>query len=96
MGYTFDMIILLHVIIALSSMVYTGLVAFYPSKSGLKISYSLILMTFISGSYLVFIKPAHMVQSCMMGLAYLGAVSVGIAFAQRKLAKESKKPSELL
>lgn len=72
-------------------MVHTGYVAFHPSKGKLNFSYLLIAMTFLSGTYLVFIKPAHMVQSCMMGLAYLGAVSIGIAFAQRKLAKISQK-----
>jgi hypothetical protein len=72
-------------------MVHAGYVAFHPSKSKLNMSYFLIAMTFLSGSYLVFMKPAHMVQSCMMGLSYLGAISIGIAFARRKLAKAVNK-----
>jgi hypothetical protein len=45
----------------------------------------MVTLTFLSGFYLVFSAPAHMVQSCMAGLAYTGIVSLGIVAARRKM-----------
>lgn len=79
------MIVMLHVLIALSSLVLTSLSYVFPSKKILRVSYGLVGATLASGLYLVVLEPAHMVQSCTMGVAYLALASVGIFAARRRL-----------
>jgi hypothetical protein len=81
------MILVAHIIIALSSLLATGVVFLKPSKQGLRFSYFLVALTLATGTYLVFLKPAHLTQTCMEGLIYLGFVTLGIASARNKLAK---------
>ena len=76
----------LHIIIALTSIAYTGFTFFFPSGSKLKASYVLVAATIASGTYLVFSKPAHMAEICVMGLIYLAFVTLGIVSARHKLA----------
>jgi hypothetical protein len=80
------MIILLHVLIALASMAFTTYLYVSPSKNKLYVAYGLVGLTLASGTYLIVSAPAHMVQSCVMGLVYLAVVSVGIIAARKKLA----------
>ena len=82
------MIVLLHVLIALSSMAYTGYVYLSPSKAKLNASYGLVAATIGSGTYLVWTTHAPMLEACVTGLVYLGIVLVGIAAAHHKLATE--------
>ncbi len=83
------MILALHITIALLSLIYTGVVYFSPSQAKLRGSYVMVSLTVASGTWLIIANPAHMVQSCFTGLAYLGVVFFGIAMARQKLAKES-------
>lgn len=83
------MIIALHVLIALSSIILTGITSFSPSKLKLTLSYVLVGMTIASGTYLIITMPAHMISTCFEGLLYIGVVTVGLIFAQRKLAVNS-------
>lgn len=85
------MIIISHIIIALTSIIFTSYVFISPSKKGLNISYFLALATLASGSYLIFKTPSHMVQSCIMGVAYLGFVIFAIVSARRKLSSSKLK-----
>ena len=85
------MIIILHIIIAVSSLVAAGLAYFYPSRKKMSLSYSLIALTFGSGFILIFTRPAHMMQICMEGLVYLAVVSFGLVAAHRKLAAQQIK-----
>lgn len=81
------MVVLLHIFIALASIIAASIAYLSPSKAKLNFSYGLIALTFITGTYLVIMKPAHMVQTCFTGLVYLGVVSVAIIAAHRKLVK---------
>ena len=83
------MLVLVHVIIALSGLVSTGISFFSPSKSKINISYALVVATIVSGTALVIIKNANLVSACITGLLYLGVALSGIIAAQRKLAKET-------
>lgn len=80
------MILLLHIGIALLSVVFAGYVFFAPSKFKLKISFSLIGFTLASGTYLVVMSPAHMVQACIAGLFYTAVLLIMTLLTQRKLA----------
>ncbi len=83
------MAVLIHVIIALSSVAYTSYLVFKPSASGLKTSYSLVALTLISGTYLVLSTHTAMLQACVSGLLYIGVVTSGLVAVHYKLAKAS-------
>ncbi|HEY1835256.1 MAG TPA: hypothetical protein VGG13_00335 [Candidatus Saccharimonadales bacterium] len=80
------MAILIHVIIALSSIAYTTFLFLVPSEAKLKISYGLIGATFLSGTYLVVSRQAHLLSTCETGLVYLGAMTVGVLGVRHRLA----------
>lgn len=80
------MILPLHIAIALTSVIYTAFVYFSPSRAKLRGSYVLVALTVASGTWLIIANPAHMVQSCITGLVYLGVIFFGIALAHQKLA----------
>ena len=77
------MIILLHVLIALTSIVTSAYVLFKPSKKAFTTAYSLIAATLASGTYLVISTHSSLTHSCFAGLTYL-AVVVGILIPARK------------
>jgi hypothetical protein len=70
------MIILIHVIIALTSIIIASIGFFKPSLKKLVVSYGFILATIASGTYLLVTIPSHILQSCLTGLVYLTVVSV--------------------
>jgi hypothetical protein len=80
-----NMILLLHIGIALLSLAFAAYVFIAPSKTKLKISYSLVGMTLGTGTYLVIMAPAHMAQACMTGLFYTGVILAASMLTQRKL-----------
>jgi hypothetical protein len=81
------MIVLLHVLIALTSVGYSTYAFFSPGQTKLRISYSLVAATLASGTYLVVSTHAALLQSCVTGLLYTGSVSIALASARRKLAQ---------
>jgi hypothetical protein len=80
------MILLSHILIALTSIGYTTYVFFAPSQNKLRISYALVALTIGSGTLLTISSHARILDACVSGLTYTGIVSVGILLAQRKLA----------
>ncbi len=85
------MLILLHVVIALTSIGAATYLAISPSQHKLYATYGLILTTIASGSYLVWRLHSPMIASCVTGLAYLGVVLIGVTVAHRRLAKAKDK-----
>lgn len=81
------MTLIVHIIIALSSIGLTTYAYFQPSPARLRRAYAAIALTFISGSYLVVMTPSHILQACISGLVYLGVVSVVSIAARNKLAR---------
>ena len=73
--------------IALVSIGLTSFAYMAPTKMKLRAAYGFVGLTFASGFYLVWSEPAHMLESCMMGIAYLAVMSVGILATRRKLVK---------
>lgn len=80
------MVLLAHITIALLSVIYSAYVYFAPSQAKLRGSYALVALTVATGTWLIIANPAHMVQSCITGLVYLGIVFYGIHLASNKLA----------
>lgn len=85
------MIILIHVLIALSSIVVTTLTAFFPSVARLRAGAVLIGATLITGTYLVFQLHTSLAHTCITGLAYLAVTLAGMTVGQYRLvtAKQS-------
>jgi hypothetical protein len=80
--------LLIHIIIALSSIGYTGLVFLKPSNNKFYIAYSFVAATLATGTYLVIASPAHMVSACITGIIYLAFVTAGLVSAHKKLASQ--------
>ena len=85
------MILIAHILIASSSLILTGYTFLFPSKSKLSAVYALVAATVGSGTYLMILTPAHMVQTCFTGLAYLGLMIPAILIVRRKLAQVESK-----
>jgi hypothetical protein len=81
------MILITHIIIALSGLALTTYAYFRPSTAHLRLAYAAVGLTFATGFYLVAMAPAHMLTACIEGLVYLGIASVGIVAAKAKLAR---------
>ena len=79
------MILVTHIIIALSSVGYTTLLLLRPTQAKLYTSYFLVVATLASGIYLTVINPASMLHTCTTGLIYVVIVTAGIAIARKKL-----------
>ena len=86
--YTILMLLITHVLVALSSIIATGLAYLSPSQRKLRTSYGLVGLTLASGTALVITTHSPLLSSCMTGLAYLGIVTFGIVASQRKFAAE--------
>lgn len=70
------MIVLIHVIIALASVMLSSVTFFKPSIKKLGVSYGLIVATVASGTYLLITTPGNILKSCLVGLAYVTAVTI--------------------
>jgi hypothetical protein len=75
----------LHIIAALTSLVCAAAAWVRPSVTTLRATYGLIAVTVLSGTYLIVTSPAHMAQTCLTGLGYLGLVLTAVFFARRRL-----------
>lgn len=82
------MLLVSHIAIAISSLVYTTYVFFSPSEAKLKVSYGFVAATIGSGTLLVISMPAHLVSACYSGLTYLAIMLVGIVGVRYRLSGE--------
>lgn len=80
------MVLILHIIIALSTVGVSGFTLLRPNKKILHVSYALTVGTFITGGYLVIMNPGHLVSSCVTGLTFLGVVGFMLFSARRKIS----------
>lgn len=83
------MIVLIHVLIALSSIGLASYTFFKPSTKKLLVSYGLMIATVGSGTYLLFATGADMLKTCLSGLAYLTLtllITIATHVRARKLA----------
>jgi hypothetical protein len=85
------MMVLIHVLIAVSSLLFTVITFLKPSKTRLRIVQTLIVSTLASGTYLVINTHSNMVSVCFSGLMYLGFVSTLLMFADYKLVIQNTK-----
>jgi len=85
------MILLLHVSIAILSMVQATYTLVSPSRRRLRSTNGLIVATLASGTYLVWSTHSPLLQSCATGLMYLAVVTVLSVAARHRLVKARAK-----
>lgn len=83
------MIVILHIIIALTSVAGATILLISPSKIKLIVNYLLVGATLASGIALTIADPAQMLRTCTTGLVYTVLVTAGIMMAQTKLQRRS-------
>ena len=81
------MIILIHVIIAFTSIILASFAFFKPTMKKLFVSYGFILATVATGTYLLVTVPSHILQSCLSGLTYLTIVTIATIAAHVRLRR---------
>ncbi len=81
-------VLILHIIIALSTVGISGMSLLRPTQSKINSSIIFTVATFVTGGYLVVINPSHLVSACISGLVFIGVVGVLLLGAHNKLAQE--------
>lgn len=87
------MFIVIHVLIAISTLAYTLYLYFRPSPDKFSPAYWLLGSTIISGTALIFLTGASILRTCLSGLAFIGVVSIAIVSAKHKLANQKNNHS---
>jgi hypothetical protein len=85
------MILVLHLVFAFGSMAYATFLFFVPSHKGMRVTYVLVGLTFVSGLWLVITTAANMSEACITGLVYVGYVSYALVSSRNKLAKAEQR-----
>jgi len=80
------MILISHILIALTSLSCSVFAYVAPTKQRLHLSYGLVAATIASGTVLILQSAGHMLEACTMGLLFVGVSLVAAVAAQRKLA----------
>ena len=88
------MALLLHITIAILSIIMSGAAALLPSKTKLTISYGLVAGTLASGTYLVMSTGSALLQACVTGLVYLGVVFAILILAKHRLLAAERSRNE--
>jgi hypothetical protein len=81
------MLLLLHILVALASIVCATLALVFPSKWTLCASYLLIALTIATGVYLIIADPVPLLQMCVTGILYVLTVSTCAGFATYKYVR---------
>ncbi len=69
-------IVLIHVIIAITSIALSSITFFKPALKRLYASYGLIVATVASGTLLLIATPSNILHTCLSGLFYLTVISI--------------------
>ena len=85
------MLLIMHVSVALSSLVMASIVMFNPTKSRLYMTYGLEAAVLVSGTSLVVLSDTNLLQSCVTGLLYLMAISSATILGKYKLQLQETK-----
>ncbi|HSW66787.1 MAG TPA: hypothetical protein VLI54_06640 [Bacillota bacterium] len=82
------MILIFHIAIAIASIAYATYLLFSPSDTKFYVSYALVGLTLMSGTYLVVVSGAPILSSCTTGLIYLAIVSTQLGIARARWATQ--------
>lgn len=79
--------LILHITIALLSIIVTAAGIFKPSSRVMNASLSLVAATLASGTILVVASRSPLMQACISGLTYLSVEIAGLAVVRYRLTK---------
>ena len=85
------MVLLIHILIAISSIGIATLTYFKPTTKRIGTSYGFIIATVASGTALLIMNPANLIHTCLSGLFYVTIVSIvtiATHYRVRKLAQQ--------
>lgn len=77
--------LIIHIFIAVFGLIVSLFNIFSPKQSRITLSYSLLALTFATGTFLVFQHPAGLAHACISGLVYFAICLSMATYAQRKL-----------
>jgi hypothetical protein len=80
------MLLLVHITLALSSLILSTFAAFRPTKPSLIKSGILVSLTLLTGTVLVVKNQSHLMEACLSGIVYTGFVITTLLIASKKLA----------
>lgn len=83
------MLILLHVLIAITNLLVSFSLWFKPSAARIQASLYLLGGTLISGSYLIWSTHSSILSGCVSGLVFVSATAVSVLVGHRKLARDN-------
>jgi hypothetical protein len=85
------MLLVLHILVALSGIVMSSFSLISPSLPKIRFSYGLVMLTVLSGAVIVITKHLSILSVCLSGLLYVGFTVSGLIAASHRLAKQSQK-----
>lgn len=83
------MLLITHIIIALSGLAFAGAAYMRPSHTKINASFGLLASTILSGILLIVIANASIIHTCVMGLTFTAIMYAGIAAAKHKLSLQA-------
>ena len=78
--------LILHITVALASLISAGIALISPTAGKLKVSYALVAGTLLTGTLLVLLQPVNLPRVCISGLVYLALAGLTLTWAQRRFA----------
>jgi hypothetical protein len=81
------MLLAVHILSAISCVLYNSLIVFRPSKRGLHIAYGLIGSTLLSGGLLIRSTDAPLKSVCLSGVAYIMFATTTVSISRYRLKK---------
>ena len=84
------MVVLLHIFVALASIVLATATLFSPNKTRFIFTYGLIGTTLVSGIYLVWSDSTRILHACLVGVMYLAVVATVTLLARVRFASRQR------
>ena len=84
------MLLVLHIIAALSGIVMTTFSFLSPSPGRIRFSYGLVMLTIASGTVIIVKDHLSILSVCLSGLLYIGFTVSGLIAASHRLAKQAQ------
>lgn len=81
------MLTLLHISLALASVVYLAILLLSSKARSLTVAYASVVATLGSGVLLMVVRPETMAHVCVSGTIYLVVATAAISFAKYRYAK---------
>lgn len=82
------MLLLLHIVIAVSGIILSTITYFLPSRNKIRFCSLLVAATVASGTVIIIRQHLSIMSVCLSGLLYIGFTAGALIAASRRLAKD--------